>query len=166
MGSTVYVAIPLMALLAILQTSLLPYFPILGIVPQLLFLVAVGWGLLHGVNEGLLWAFVAGLFFDLFSAGPLGITAIAYMTAVPPAIWISTLLPESRYLVPMLQTGLATFVAMFATFFLLRLFGFPLGWEYMELVPPTAVLHAALVLPIYWLMFRLDRLMKPRAVEL
>jgi rod shape-determining protein MreD len=166
MGSTVYVAVPLMALLLILQTSLLPFFPILGIVPQLLFLVAIGWGLLQGVNEGLLWAFVAGLFVDLFSAAPIGISAVAYMTAVPSVIWLSTLLPENRYLIPMLQTGLATFVAMFLNFFLLRLFGFPIGWEYLELVPPTAVLHAALILPIYWLMYRIDRLLRPRPVEL
>lgn len=166
MGSTVYVAIPLMALLVVLQTSLLPYFPILGIVPQLLFLVAVGWGLLRGLNEGLLWAFVAGLFVDIFSAAPLGLSAVVYMASLPPVIWLSTLLPENRYLIPMIQTGLATFVAMLLNFFLLRLFGFPIDWEYMEVVPPTAVLHAALILPIYWLMFRLDRLLRPRPVEL
>lgn len=166
MGSTVYIAVPLMALLVVVQTSLLPYFPILGLVPQLLFLVAIGWGLLHGVNEGLLWAFVAGLFVDMFSVAPLGISAVAYMVALPPVIWLTTLLPENRYLIPMLQTGLATFIMMVLNFLLLRLFGFALGWEYMEIVPSTAVLHAALVLPIYWTMFRIDRLLRPPPIEL
>lgn len=166
MGSSVYVAVPLMALLLVLQASLLPYFPILGIVPQLLFLVAIAWGLLHGVNEGLVWAFVGGLFVDLFSISPLGISAIAYMTAVPLIVWIGTLLPQNRYIIPMIQTALATFIAMMVNFLLLRLFGLPLGWDFLEMVPPTAILHAALVLPIYWLMFRIDRLLRPRAVEL
>jgi rod shape-determining protein MreD len=166
MGSTVYIAIPLMAVLAIIQTSFLPYFPILGLVPQLLFLVAIGWGLLHGINEGLLWAFVAGLFTDLFSAAPTGLSAVAFMVAVPPIAWLTTLLPANRYLIPMLQTGLATFIAMISYTVLLRLFGFPFHWGYLELAPATAVLHAALVLPIYWLMLRLDRLLRPRPVEL
>lgn len=166
MGSTVYIAIPLMALLVVLQTSLLPYFPILGIVPHLLFLVAVGWGLLHGINEGLLWAFVAGLFVDLFSISPTGISAIAYMTAVLPVVWMGSLLPQNRYLIPMIQTGIATLIMMLLNFVLLRLFGTPVGWDYLQLAPPTAVLHAALILPIYWLMYRLDRLWRPRAVEL
>ncbi|MFO7537507.1 MAG: rod shape-determining protein MreD [Chloroflexota bacterium] len=166
MGSSVYLAVPLMALLLILQTSLLPYFPVLGFVPQLLFLVAFGRGLLKGVNEGVVWAFVAGLFVDLFSAVPIGVSAVTYMAAIPSILWLSTMLPENRYLIPMLQAGLATFVVMLLNFFLLRLFGFSVGWEYMELIPPTAVLHAALILPIYWLMFRLDRLLRPRPVEL
>ncbi len=166
MGYSIYVAVPLMALLLVLQTSLLPYFPILGIVPQLLFLVAIAWGLLHGVNEGLLWAFVAGLFMDLFSLSPVGVSAIAYMTAVPLIVWIGTLLPQNRYIIPMIQTALATFIAMMVNFLLLRLFGLPVGWDYLELVPSTAILHSALVLPIYWVMYRIDLLRRPRAVEL
>ncbi|MCZ7670303.1 MAG: rod shape-determining protein MreD [Chloroflexi bacterium] len=49
---------------------------------QLLLLVVVSWTLLHGLEEGLVWAFVAGLCIDLFSIGPTGATALAYLTAV------------------------------------------------------------------------------------
>ena len=82
MRATVYVAIPLMLLLAVLQTAVLPRFPILGLTPLLPLLVVISWTLLHGLEEGLVWGFTAGLAMDLFSIGPLGATALAYMTAV------------------------------------------------------------------------------------
>ena len=50
MAVNFYVAIPLMAVLAILQTAVLPRFPIAGLEPQLVFLVALAWGLLRGLE--------------------------------------------------------------------------------------------------------------------
>ncbi len=41
MGNHLYVAVPLMAVLAVIETSVLPRFPVLGVVPQILFLVAL-----------------------------------------------------------------------------------------------------------------------------
>ena len=73
MGNHVYIAIPVMALLAIVQSAILPRFPIVGLTPQLLFIVALVWGNPRGLVEGLIWAFIAGIFVDLFSLAPLGI---------------------------------------------------------------------------------------------
>ena len=61
MSSTIYLAIPVMLVLAVVQTAVLPRFPIFGLVPLLPFLVALAWGLLRGMNEGIVWAFVGGL---------------------------------------------------------------------------------------------------------
>ena len=61
MAVNFYAAIPLMALLAIVQTAILPRFPIAGVEPQLLFLLALAWGLARGLEEGLVWAFIAGI---------------------------------------------------------------------------------------------------------
>ena len=58
MAVSFYAAIPLMALLAIVQTAVLPHFPIAGVEPQLLFLVALAWGLVRGLEDGLVWAFI------------------------------------------------------------------------------------------------------------
>ena len=79
MGNHLYLAVPLMAVLAVVQTSVLPRFPVLGAVPQLLFLVALAWGILRGLEQGLFWAFIAGFFVDLFSLAPLGISSLAFM---------------------------------------------------------------------------------------
>ena len=121
MSSSIYIALPLMALLAIFQANLLPHFPILGVVPQLFFLVALAWGMLHGLLEGLVWAFVAGMLVDLFSATPLGVTALASMAAVTVAILIKGVLPENRIVVPALGAALATLVFWLIYSTLLRL---------------------------------------------
>ena len=75
MSSSIYVAIPVMALLTVLQTAVLPHFPIFGLVPQLPFLFALAWGIVRGLDEGVVWAFVAGFLVDLLSVTPLGISA-------------------------------------------------------------------------------------------
>ncbi|MCI0394445.1 MAG: rod shape-determining protein MreD [Chloroflexi bacterium] len=110
MSSAIYLAIPLMALLAILQAAVLPHFPILGVAPQLGLLAAVTWGLLRNLEEGVIWAFLAGLFADLFSAGPVGASSLSLMVAVVVVVLIQRNFPQSRFLLPLLLGGVATLV--------------------------------------------------------
>jgi rod shape-determining protein MreD len=121
MSSSIYIAIPLMAVLVVLQSTISPHLPVLGVVPQLLFLSTIAWGLLHGLRQGIAWAFVAGLFVDMFSASPLGATSLALMAAVAVAVLVRQSFPESRFLMPMLLGGLATIVFWFVYIVLLRL---------------------------------------------
>jgi len=105
-----YAAIPLMAVLAILQTAVLPRFPIAGLEPQLVFLVALAWGLLRGLEEGLVWAFIAGLWLDLFSMTPLGLSSLAFMAAVAGPVLLQGVLPPRRLPVAALMAALGTLV--------------------------------------------------------
>ncbi len=121
MTATIYLVIPLMAVLVILQSTVLPNFTILGAVPQLMFVATLAWALLRGLREGLVWAFVAGLLSDLFSAGPLGVSSMAMMAAVAAAVFIQQSFPESRIIMPIVLAALATFVFWFIYLLLLRL---------------------------------------------
>ena len=121
MTTAIYLAIPLMAVLVILQSAVLPNFTILGVVPQLMFVATIAWALLRGLREGLLWAFVAGLLTDLFSVGPIGVTSLAMMAAVAAAVFIQRSFPESRIIMPVVLAALATFVFWFIYLLFLRL---------------------------------------------
>lgn len=44
-----------MIVLGVVETAVLPHFPILGSTPQLALLVALAWGLLFGMEEGAVW---------------------------------------------------------------------------------------------------------------
>jgi len=121
MTAAIYLVIPLMAVLVILQSAVLANFTILGVVPQLMFVATLAWALLRGLREGLVWAFAAGLLADLFSAGPLGATSLAMMAAVGAAVFIQRSFPESRILMPIVLAALATFVFWFSYLLLLRL---------------------------------------------
>lgn len=121
MSTSIYIAIPLMAGLAMLQSATFSRFPIFGVVPQLALVAVVAWTLLHGLREGLFWAFVAGFFIDLFSVGPIGVTSLSMMAAVAAIFLVQRNFPESRVIMPIVMVLLATFVFWFVDLFLLRL---------------------------------------------
>lgn len=116
-----YLAIPLMAVIAVLQSTVLPRIPIFGIVPQLWLVATLAWTLLHGIRDGLIWALVGGILIDLFSASPLGTTALALMAAVAVVTLVQRSLPQNRTLIPILLTILGTFVFWFVYLLLLRI---------------------------------------------
>jgi rod shape-determining protein MreD len=110
-----------MALLAILQATILPHLPLFGVAPQLWLLVSVAMALLFGLQAGLVWAFFAGLFIDLWSVAPLGVTSLALMASVALVVAIQRLFPHSRIILPLALTALATAVFWAVELLLLRL---------------------------------------------
>ena len=165
MAVNFWAAIPLMAVLAVLQTAVLPRFPIAGLEPQLLFLVALAWGLLRGLEEGLVWAFIAGLCLDLFSLTPLGLSSLAFMAAVTGPVLLQGILPPRRLPVAALLAGLGTLIYLVFYAIALGLLGHGLtsaGWAGLL---PIILLHAVLILPIYLLVQTFLRVTRPRRVE-
>lgn len=166
MRSSIYLAIPVMLVLTVMQTAVLPHIAIFNLSPQLPLLVALAWGLLRGIDEGMVWAFVGGLFLDLFSVTPLGLTAISYLGAVTAVLWVQELFPASRFILPILLAALATLIALIISLVLLRLFGIITNFQVAATLWPLVLLNAVVMLPLYWLMFGLDRTFRPRRIQL
>lgn len=165
MGNHLYVAIPLMALLAVIQSSVLSRFPIVGVVPQLLFLIALAWGILRGLEEGLIWAFIAGLFVDIFSIAPLGISSLAFMAGVAGPVLLLPALPPRRLLVAILLAGLGTTIYLIVYLITLRIFGHGVSAAGLVDFLPLILLHLVLIVPIYVLLANVLRVTRPRRVE-
>ena len=163
--SSVFLAVPLMVVLTVLQTAVLPYFPLFGVTPSLPFLVALAWGLLRGVNEGVIWAFIAGFFMDLFTAAPVGGLALTYMIAVLAASVINDVLPANRTVIPMLLAAIATIIQQLLYAIFLAIFGYTVVRVIGISLLPTVLLHSFLILPIYWLLYLLQRVVWPKPVE-
>jgi rod shape-determining protein MreD len=166
MGNHIYVAIPVMLFLGVLQTSVLARFPVAGVAPQLLFLVALGWGLLRGFEEGLIWAFIAGLANDLFSLAPLGVSSLAFMAGVAGPLLLRQALPPRRLLVAVLLAGLGTLIYLIVYVTLLRIFGMGVSADGFLALLPLAAFHAVLIVPIYLLLNTIERVVRPRRVEI
>lgn len=196
MMRSIYFAIPLMLILAIIQATIMPKFPVLGFVPLLVLLVALAWGLLHTLEEGVAWAFVGGLFVDMFSVSPLGTTSLALMTAVAAVILIKRNFPESRVLLPLILGFLATLIFWFVYLLMLRIVvpfivdnpslgidlllggtrapGLAADINQQYSINQTtfgyglllAFGHALLVLPVYWTIYTVERIVSPRRVEI
>lgn len=60
-----------------LQSSIGPFLTIAGVHPDLVLIAVIGWTLLRGSREGVLWAIIGGLALDLLSSGPFGVMTIA-----------------------------------------------------------------------------------------
>ena len=165
MSASIYLAIPLMIVLGLVETAVLPHFPIFGRTPQLALLVALAWGLLYGIEEGAVWAFFAGIFTDLFSITPVGVSSLAFMVGVTAVIWAKLALPTSRVLLPLALAGLASIISFLITIILLRLFGTIADFQSITVLPTTVLVNILAILPIYWLLFIINRSLQPRQVE-
>ncbi len=166
MSVSIYLAIPLMLVLGLVETAVLPHFPFLGTSPQLAFLVALSWGILYGVEEGAVWAFFAGVFTDLFSIAPVGVSSLAFVVGITAVIWATQALPASRVLLPLAQAGLATVISFIVEITLLRMFGTIVNFQSIVVLPNVLLLHVLAVLPIYWLLYIINRAIRPRRVQL
>lgn len=153
-----------MAALAVLQAAVLSRFPIAGVVPQPALLAALAWGLLRGPWEGMVWAFVGGLFLDLFSMGPIGVTSLALMAAVPVLVRARQSLPEESVLITALLLALGLTIYFVVYLIVLRVAGFGLNWQTLGGLPPTLLFHAVLGLPIFWLLHYLKRALYPQPI--
>ncbi len=166
MPTSIYLAVPLMILLGVAETAVLPHFSILGSTPQLVFMVALAWGLLFGIEEGTVWAFFAGISTDLFSITPVGISSFAFMGGITAVLWLQHALPKSRLLLPLLFALLATIISFITTLLLLRLFGIIDTFQSITVLPTTILINILTILPIYWLIYMIQRVMRPRRVKL
>ena len=121
MSAGLYVVIPLVILLAIAQATVLAAFPVFGIAPALWLVITIAWSLQRGAREGLIVAFVGGLFIDLLSAAPLGISSLSLMLAVAAVTFLHRHLPKNQTFVPALLMALATFLFWIIYLLILRL---------------------------------------------
>ena len=64
--------------LALLQTSVLPYFEVFGVQPALVMVAVVILATTHADSRALRWGFGGGLAVDLFSAAPIGTNALLF----------------------------------------------------------------------------------------
>jgi rod shape-determining protein MreD len=73
--------LPLLAIASILQATVLNRFTVASVKPDLVLLIILVWTLIHGGASGVVWAFVGGIWLDIFSGGPMGASSLGLMAA-------------------------------------------------------------------------------------
>ena len=158
------VAIVITAVL--LQSTVFAQLRLLGVRPELLFLVTIVIALLEGPNEGAVVGFASGLAQDMFLDQPKGITALT-LTLVGYGVGMA-----KQYIVspsPLLPTivvaiGTALGVAFFEVVaFLLGSFDLP-ATEAVRIALLTAAYNAVLTPILYPLLRRIVEGSRPRRV--
>jgi rod shape-determining protein MreD len=159
----IYISALALIVAAVLQVTALPYLSATGVEVDLVLLLVLAWGIIRGVREGLLWGLIGGLALDTLSAVPFGVT-----TAVLGTVGFLGGLPgipllRGSALSPLFATVLATFLYKGLLMALLALFGWQWQWldVLRDVVLPAALRNAIVMVPIYGLLFLLNRRSEP-----
>ena len=157
--------LPFLLLFVLLELAVVPHFLLLGQTPNLLFLLALAWGLVGGIEVGLMWAFFAGIFLDLFSIAPVGSTALIYIVAVWLLTKLVRWLPESGILLPSLIAVTGTMFVTVAQWILLQLMQFNVRLPAFQNMLLLLLVHALLMLPLHWVIMRWHNLIHPPSIQ-
>lgn len=146
-----YLLVPVLGVIALLQVTVAPYVTLAGVKPDLMLGIVVSWSLLRGVREGVAWAFVGGLWLDLLSGGPFGISALALM-AVSLACAASELnIFRSHLLLPLIAVIVGTAVYGLVYLLLLQILGYTVTWlDALRRVMLASMVFNALTLPFIY----------------
>ncbi len=142
----------------ILQTTLLPYIAIRGVVPNTAFILVVSYALLRGENEGCIVGFCNGLLIDIFFGVSFGFYTLLFFLA---GLWAGRGQKDfyrENYLLPIITCSLG------AIFYETILFitGFVLHGEtnliyfVVHLLIPQVVYTAIITIPMYRILFGIN----------
>ncbi len=140
----------ILVVLVFLQATIVPGINPLIVAPNLVLVTLFIWSSMRGTREGLLWAFGAGLLLDGLSLDPLGTNGLALLLVVLLAGPARRRVFHSGMIIPIVLILLAT-LAHAAVLDIVR------GTPPDRWLAVQAVLHAALVPPVYLCVGAMDR---------
>lgn len=163
----VLISIPVLGVLAILQSSLVSRLPLLQGMPDLIMLAIIAWSLQKRVQTAWQWSIIGGLVVGVYSAVPFGVYLVGYGLTT----WVALVLRRRVWQVPILAMFLVTFlgtlITQSITLLTLRLSGstIPL-WDALNLVTlPSILLNLLFAIPIYAVINELAGWLYPEEIE-
>lgn len=149
-----YLAVALLLLVALLQTSVVPSLFLFGVVPDLVLLVIVSWTLLCGIRESIVWALAGGLMLDLLSGGPFGAITVSLSIAILLTGLSSPSVFGGTSWFPVLASIMATGIYNLVYLIILQFSGHPVLWSsgLLQVAMPCIMMNAVVMYPTYWIM--------------
>ncbi len=146
-----YLGLAVLLGLTLAQSSLGPFLTIAGVQPDLVLIAVIGWTLLRGSQEGLLWAVIGGLGLDLLSGGPFGVMTVALV--------VTSLLTRLGYgrvfggylVIPLALTFPLSLVYYLTYALLLYVLNRPVAWipALANVILPASLLNIAAMLILF-----------------
>ena len=153
--------LPILLVAVVLQSAALPGGLALGVRPDLVLVVVIGWGMLRGWQDGLVIGLIGGFMTDLASAMPWGIHIVRLGILGFAAGLAMQRLERQGPLIPLAGTTVATILGFGLTVLGLQATRWAIPWEYALVFQalPSAVLNTALMAGAFPLLRRLARRM-------
>jgi rod shape-determining protein MreD len=159
-----WILIPLLALAAIVQITILPQVPVFGYKPDLALALVVAWAMLAPLGEAAVWGFIVGGFLDLASGLPFGIHTLALTLLGWLIGWGQATFFRGNLLAPPIAIALATLVHNVILLGILALFNWQIDWAayLLRVTLPAAILNALVMPAIFFPLQRLARWLRPQ----
>ncbi len=157
------IAIPLLALVVILQSAVVPMFALLSGTADVLLVILAAWARQDGVTTAFQWALLGSLMISLLSHLPWFIYLIGYGSVV----LLARILQKRVWQVPLLAmfsvTFLGTLFMHVMSFAYLRLYGnsAPISDTLGFITLPSVLLNLLLAIPLFGMMRDLSRWVFP-----
>ena len=146
----------------LLQSTIFHYLELAGVVPNLLLIVTMSFGLMRGRREGMLVGFFSGLLIDIFFGSVLGPYALIYMTMGYINGFFHRIYYVEDVLLPMLMISLNDFifnVVIYIIYFLLRN-RLNFGEYLITVILPEMIYTIIITLFFYKFLVRINRQLK------
>jgi rod shape-determining protein MreD len=162
------IGIPLLIVLAILQTTVFADIHFFDGRPDIILLAILGWGLAGGDRGSMVWGFVGGILLDAFSGLPLGSSAISLVAIAFLVSLYTGRVWEANLLMPLgITLGASVFyhtLSLGWLFIMGRTIDLP--FSYTRVILPSTILNMILILPVYQFMLGLYRRLYPAEIEI
>jgi rod shape-determining protein MreD len=165
---TYLIGLPLLALAAVVQATVLARFTIFGGMLDLVLLLTLSWTLVGEWQGGVMWGLMGGLTLDTLSGGPFGATAVGLITVAYLAGLTEGGFWRSHVLLPLASALLGSILFHLITLVLLAVTGYPVDWAYSltQLTLPAVLLDTLCMLPVYGLVRGLHAFAHPAPVSI
>ncbi|MGB2894923.1 MAG: rod shape-determining protein MreD [Anaerolineales bacterium] len=160
--------IPLLILLAILQSTLLGTFQFLEGRPDLILLAVIGWGLAGGSEEAMVWGLVGGLLLDMLSGIPMGTTSVTLIIIGTLVSLYEGRIWETNFLMPLGITLAGSLLFHFMSLGVIMFMGREIDWAYSfsRVILPSTFINLLLALPTAQALKGLRNRLYPPEVEI
>ncbi len=148
----------------LLQTSCFRYFTLAGIVPNLLLIPTMAFGVMRGRKEGMLVGFVSGLLLDMFYGSVIGPYALLYMYLGYINGFFHRVYYMEDLLLPMIMAGvndLAYNLIVYIVSYLMRN-RLDIGFYFVHVILPEIVYTMLMTLIIYKPLVKINRWLKQK----
>ena len=158
--------IPLLILMAatLLQMTLSPFIKISGVHPDLVLILIIGWVILRGPSEGLVWALIGGLCLDLVSGAPFGVFTFTLLLVALVASVSHGRIFGSSIVLPLSLTFPLSLLFNGLALLWLVLLGRSVVWTdaFFNVLLPVAVFNTAVMMLVFPLLYLLNRWLNPQ----
>jgi rod shape-determining protein MreD len=159
----IFTALWLLPVLSLLQASLMSHLAFRGAVAGIVLITVVDWGILRGMDEGLIWALIGGLCLDVFTGWPVGTSVVALVVVASIVSLGEVTFIRTHALLPPATVFGGTVLFYLVALFILESVHQPVDWLTVlrAKVIPIAAYNALLNIPGFWALQRLERRIYP-----